>query len=110
MVTTIFVPCDDAVSPSIVDVRGFRDCQALVAELVIPVDVEAAGVTMFVDAHDRYKGLPMNERVKDFRQRWDPSSLWLPALQGDVLIVGDTGSTLSITDVPANVVAELVDG
>ena len=110
MVTAIFVPCDGSVPASIVEVGGFSECQSLVADLVIPVDIEEAGVTMFVDAHDRYNGLPTNERVTEFRQRWDPSALWLPALHGNVLIVGDTGSTLSIAEVPSNVVAELIDG
>lgn len=110
MVTAIFVPCDRSVPASIVEFGGFSDCQSLVADLVIPVDIEEAGVTMFVDAHDRYKGRPVNERVTAFRQRRDPSALWFPALHGDVLVVGDTGSLLSIADVPTSVVADLVGG
>lgn len=108
MVRAVFVPCDGDVPSSIVEIGGFSDCQSLVTDLVIPVDIEEAGVTMFVDAHDRYKGLLLNLRATRFRRSRDPSSRRFPALHGNVLIVGDTGSTLSIADVPTNVVIELV--
>ena len=98
-VTAVLIPAQMQQPLETKPITGFRDIQRL-AEMVIPVDIEPRALTMWVDAHDRYKGVPMNLRATSLRWYWDPASRRLPALHGDVLLVGDAGSTIAIGDVP----------
>jgi|GEM_PF-3373081 len=108
-VTAVLIPAHIEQPLETLLLSGFRDIQRL-ADMVIPVDIEQQQVTMWLDAHDRYKSLPMNLRASSLRWYWDPASRQLPALHGDVLLVGDTGSTIAIGDVPTALIHTLVHG
>lgn len=99
MTTALLIPCIIDQPLEVRQIAGFRDIQRL-ADMVIPVDIASQQVTMWLDAHDRYNGLPLNLRASSLRWYWDPGARHLPALHGDVLLVGDVGSTLAVGDVP----------
>ncbi len=108
-VTAVLIPAQIEQPLETRQVAGFADIQQL-ADLVIPVDIESRGVTMWLDADDRRNGLQMNLRASSLRWLWSAETRRLPALHGDVLLVGDVGSTLAIGDVPASLVQELLHG
>jgi hypothetical protein len=106
----LLVPCDIDAPIELREIASFSDIQSMVAELVIPVDIEPADVTIFVDAHDRYKSLPPNARASFLRWYWDPSSQVLPAFHGDVLLTGLTDHRFGVADVPADLRIEILYG
>ncbi|WP_370895066.1 hypothetical protein [Janibacter sp. GXQ6167] len=108
-VTAVLIPAQIEQQLETREVAGFADIQQL-ADLVIPIDIESRGVTMWLDADDRRNGLPMNLRASSLRWFWDTTSRQRPALHGDVLLVGDIGSTYPVGDVPASLVQELLHG
>lgn len=109
-VTGLLVPGDSHAPLSICDIEGFANIQATVGELVIPIDVESVGVTLFVDANDRRKGLTTNLRASAFRWLWDPLSWRFPGLGGDVLLLGMTDRWSSIASIPTELLTEMMAG
>lgn len=106
-VTAVLIPAQIEQPLETREVGGFTDIQQL-ADLMIPVDIASRGVTMWLDADDRRNGLPMNLRASSLRWFWDTASRRLPALHGDVLLVGDIGSTYPVGDVPAAIMQDLL--
>lgn len=108
-VTAVLIPANIDQPLEARQIAGFEDIQQL-ADLVIPIDIESQEVTMWLDADDHRKGLPMNLRASSLRWFWSLETRRLPALHGEVLLVGDVGSTLAVGDVPASLVRELLHG
>lgn len=108
-ITAVLIPAHIDQPLETRQIGGFSDIQQL-ADLIIPIDIESQGVTMWLDADDRRKGLPMNLRASSLRWFWSAETRRLPALHGDVLLVGDVGSTLAVGHVPGPLAWELLHG
>lgn len=66
MTTALLIPCIIDQPLEVRQIAGFRDIQRL-ADMVIPVDIASQQVTMWLDAHGRYNGLPLNLRASSLR-------------------------------------------
>lgn len=109
MVTGIFVPSDGEAKLELQEFEKLSDYQVAVGGYIQPVEINALGVTVYVNEEGLVRRLPLNSRVTFLWWFHAPEARQRAMLVGNAVIIGPTDSNGDNTSVPPEVVDLLMD-
>ncbi|WP_315070671.1 DUF3846 domain-containing protein [uncultured Microbacterium sp.] len=107
MVRALKIPADQNELITEVHVEALEDYQAAVGGWIEPVDLQALGVTIYVNEEGLLRNLPLNSRASFLWWYFVPEARQKAMLVGAALVVGLPDRQGNSTDIPSEVAERL---